>query len=908
VEYIQVNSKVTDKIFTLPNLISVVRLLLVPVFVVLLVAYENNVAAFVLFLIAVLTDFVDGAVARSTGQVSKLGQQLDPIVDRILIAAAVVAVFAVGRVPLWIVVLLIARDVLLFIFMARLSAAERQQFKVAFIGKAATAINMAGFCSLILFWPQLGGLGLIEASFLPGFGTSEAPLGIWFLYLGVILAWATGIHYVRRSKTGDYSSDGGHRNRSASSPSNRWHNNDSAWSSKSTRQAASSVKRPNNHGAAQKDRWPQQGNRQGGRQGSHQANRQGKQQASRQGGVAVLQVLNTPKKLLIAGVACLLLLSFLVFYGCDGVRNFGVIHHGVSVGSIDVSAMTEEEAAELLAAELGALAMQAPINLYASEGAALHGVTINTLQLGNGVSDLNPTEDNSIVSSWSISPATLNAEVDGRQLAAEAYGIGRSGDFFFGRLAANIFGVTITPKIEISEDRLRYLEEMLTKSIGNPMVNATIRFDGGRFVVVNGQNGRVVDETRFESLLQQAFFNENREVIVPMVDRLMRVDKEAARQVAESIQQIISEPVTLTYTGNNWTLLPEHLGWFINTEVIQDNRGNWRLVPSVDAALLELHLPLIIGQLEDQVTPLNAEFVVVEGLLQILPSQNGTGINYEQLTEDLEELLFGDASAAKDSDDNQNRVVPIQIGVLEPGIKTSEAEAYDFSTRIGEYTLHYPYIPYESVVNIHVAANHINSSIIAPQETWSLIESVGEFTAANGFVDAQIIVHGEYVDGMGGGVCTVATTIFNAAWETGYPIIERVNHSLRAERYPLGRDAAIAYPYADLKFQNDTDNYLLLTMTYTEDSITCIFWGVPPGYQVESIQGEFIEGADFIKLEIVDESLAPGQSYLDRAGLKASKVEVTRIVYDAEGNVKEKRIFYSSYDATHEIVKVGPGG
>jgi len=250
--------------------------------------------------------------------------------------------------------------------------------------------------------------------------------------------------------------------------------------------------------------------------------------------------------------------------------------------------------------------------------------------------------------------------------------------------------------------------------------------------------------------------------------------------------------------------------------------------------------------------------------------------------------------------------VPIQIGVLEPSIKTSDAESYDFSSRICEYTLYYPYVTPESVVNIHVAANHINSSIVAPQSTWSFIETVGDFTAEKGFVESLIIVDGYYVDGIGGGICTVASTIFNAAWEAGYPIVERVNHSLRAERYPLGRDSAIAYPYADLKFQNDTDNYLLITMLYTEESITCILWGIPPGYIVESIEGEFVEGADFVKIEVVDEDLQEGQSYVDREGLKASKVEVTRIVYDAQGNLKEKRIFYSSYDATNEIVKVAP--
>jgi hypothetical protein len=123
----------------------------------------------------------------------------------------------------------------------------------------------------------------------------------------------------------------------------------------------------------------------------------------------------------------------------------------------------------------------------------------------------------------------------------------------------------------------------------------------------------------------------------------------------------------------------------------------------------------------------------------------------------------------------------------------------------------------------------------------------------------------------------------------------------------LGRDAAIAYPFADLKFENDTDFYLLLTMSYTEDSVTARLWGVPPGYIVETIVGDLVESdVDFPKKEEVDEDLQPWESYIDIEGKRASRVEVTRIVYYADGTLKSKKVFYSSYDATTEITMVAP--
>ncbi|MDR2036259.1 MAG: VanW family protein [Coriobacteriales bacterium] len=874
---------VSNKIFTLPNLISFTRLLLVPVFAVLFVGYHSDIAAFILFLVAITTDFVDGAVARATNQVSRLGQQLDPLVDRVLILTAVILVFIVGRVPVWILVLLVARDACMLVLLFRLRAVGQINFKVAFIGKLATACNMVGFCFLILNWPELAGLGVIDAGFLPGWGSKPAPLGIWFLYAGVILAWIAGIYYILRARQTELLPPPGQRATTYSATA-RGRFDGSAWDHKSARRASSARRTtaPGPGRTTQKQKFNYQ-----------------------QGAAALFQVLNTPKKLLIALAVFISLIVLLFFYSCDGIKNFGVIHQGVQVGVVNVSQMKEDKAADLLTKELNALAMQTPVNLFATETAAQAGVTSSTVQLGNGVND-SQIELNYEATSWSITPATLNAEVSGTQLAEEAYGVGRGADFFLGRIAANTLGVTLKPRLDISEDRLTYLESMLTQSIGTPMCNASMSFDGKNFIAKDGQDGFVVNSKPFEKMLQQSFFSEDRTIVVPMVVSRMQVGLGAAKKVAEQTQQAIAEPVYLTYVGASWTLTTEQLGQVITSSVQQDEAGNWKLVPTVDPELLKELVPGIIGQIEDQIVPLNAEFVVVDGALQIMPSQNGTGIDYKRLAQDINSVLFGQDPASEEMQDSAQRVVPMYIGILEAELQYSDLAAFEFATKVGEFTLKYPYVPQASITNIHAAADHLNSTIIAPQEIWSFIDTVGEFTAENGFVDALVIVDGAYADGMGGGSCTAASTVYNAVYEAGYPIVERVNHSLRITRYPLGRDAAIAYPYADLKFKNDTDNYLLLTMTYTDDSVTCILWGIPPGYKVESIAGELVESGEFAKKEVLDEDLDPGERYVDVEGLKASKVEVTRVVYNADGSLKEKRIFYSSYDSTTEITKVGP--
>ncbi|MDR2106081.1 MAG: CDP-alcohol phosphatidyltransferase family protein [Coriobacteriales bacterium] len=189
---------VTTKVFTIPNLLSLIRLFLLPVFFVLLVQYENNILAFIVLLVASLTDLIDGSVARATHTVSKLGQMLDPFVDRVFIVVGVIAIFIAGRVPLWLLLLLLGRDACLLVLAIYQKRRFNRDFEVIFLGKLATALVMAGFCSLVLWWPILPGAGVVELSLLPGWGAAAAPLGIWLLYAGAVFSVITAAIYLRR--------------------------------------------------------------------------------------------------------------------------------------------------------------------------------------------------------------------------------------------------------------------------------------------------------------------------------------------------------------------------------------------------------------------------------------------------------------------------------------------------------------------------------------------------------------------------------------------------------------------------------------------------------------------------------------------------------------------------------------
>lgn len=187
--------QVSSKIFTIPNIISFVRLCFIPAFLALLLN-GKDIPACIVFSIAAGTDWVDGQVARRTNSVSKLGQLLDPFVDRCLVISVVLGLLLVGRVPLWIVVLVLARDLYLLINGTWLLTKWNVRVPVIYPGKFAATLIYVGFAALLLNMPLINGLGWVDAAWLPGFNSEPVGWGIWFVYAGMFLNIFTTSYYV----------------------------------------------------------------------------------------------------------------------------------------------------------------------------------------------------------------------------------------------------------------------------------------------------------------------------------------------------------------------------------------------------------------------------------------------------------------------------------------------------------------------------------------------------------------------------------------------------------------------------------------------------------------------------------------------------------------------------------------
>lgn len=191
----QKTEAVTNRIFTIPNVISFIRLCMVPVYMVLLLNGYDLLATF-MFALAAGTDWIDGQLARRTNCVSKLGQLLDPAVDRVLMSCGVIGLMLVGRLPIWIVVVVLGRDLMLLVGGAYLLKRYHERVAVIYPGKVATTFLFAGFAGLLLNMPLIGGLGWFDVSWLPGFGSRACSWGIWFVYAGLLVGLFTTMYYV----------------------------------------------------------------------------------------------------------------------------------------------------------------------------------------------------------------------------------------------------------------------------------------------------------------------------------------------------------------------------------------------------------------------------------------------------------------------------------------------------------------------------------------------------------------------------------------------------------------------------------------------------------------------------------------------------------------------------------------
>lgn len=338
----------------------------------------------------------------------------------------------------------------------------------------------------------------------------------------------------------------------------------------------------------------------------------------------------------------------------------------------------------------------------------------------------------------------------------------------------------------------------------------SVTAEGAALVVVPGSDGSGVSLDQLaDELRQAAEDSQTDEVRVnvepqPLPPRFSDADAQA---LVDLVNVSLSEPITVV-TGS------------ITTPVDGAAVAGWLTVtPGDDGLKLGVDPQRVIDSLSAINTVDRPEvpvgFAVVDGAVTTSP---GTGAV----------VCCDPASASEviEAITTPGRTATLTM-IEAPLVKNSQwAAALGINQPVGSFTTNYP-AGQDRAINIVRIAEIIRGTVIEPGTTFSVNETTGPRTEAEGFVPGGIIVNGKLSTGVGGGISQFATTLFNAAFFAGLDIPDFMMHTLYISRYPYGREATLAWPTVDLKITNNTPYGIMIWTESTPESITVTLYSTP---------------------------------------------------------------------------------
>jgi vancomycin resistance protein YoaR len=495
---------------------------------------------------------------------------------------------------------------------------------------------------------------------------------------------------------------------------------------------------------------------------------------------------------------------------------------------------------------------------------------------------------------FAIRPIELGVEPDWKAAIAAAQ---RQGDGFgplrgFKRLDVQVFGADVTPPIRVLTGALQYKLELIAKDVNRAPRDAALVRRGLKITVVPARAGIVLDRaaaTRIVVRELAALDRSGTHVELPLVTRQPRVRAAALAQAARQARVALSAPVRLELGPTRWRLTPRRIARLLD-------------LPSGGRTTLEIGGPVArdwLVRLARRVEKpsKDATFSVDGSHVQVVAARPGTRLDAARAADSVLRAASRRRAGL--------RVAQLPVEESPAKLSTAAARAMHIRGLVSSYTTEYGGIP-NRIHNVELVAHLVDETLIGPGATFSFNQTTGERNAAKGFLEAPVIVNGELTTGLGGGVCQVSTTVFNAAFEAGVRITDRTNHALYISHYPQGRDATVDYPSVDLRFVNDTGNWLLLRTFVSSSSLTVSLYGTPVHRKVVSSTGSLVShGVPPLK-KTVDPSLASGEKVVDDYGVPAMTTSVTRDVYSADGKLLYHDVWYSSYRAEPKLVRIAP--
>ncbi len=487
-----------------------------------------------------------------------------------------------------------------------------------------------------------------------------------------------------------------------------------------------------------------------------------------------------------------------------------------------------------------------------------------------------------------IVPAEAGLSVDYEASVAEAGGEEswdplRLWNYFTG-------GDTFEAEVSVDDAAFQAYLAGLDEQLGTTARDGAIAFDGGKVVTTQARTGTALDPTETLAALRTTFLeDEPTDVALEMSEVEPAIDAGDVEEALDAFASpAVAAPVTLAFEGSNVKVFPGDY-----TAALSLVPTDGELVPTLDAATLTE----VVGSKVTSGAPVDASVALVDGRPVVTPAKPGVTFDEQQL-----EAGFLETVAKPQGE----RTLQLTAKVAKPAFTTKDARALQVKERVSTFTTYFPYAEYRNV-NIGRAAEIIDGTLLKPGETFSLNDTVGERTEANGFTKGYVISDGILIQDLGGGVSQMATTLFNAMFFAGLEDVEHKPHSFYIDRYPVGREATVAWGAVDLRFTNDTPYGVLIDTSFTNSTpsssgaVTVTMYSTKY-WDITTTTGERYNLTQPKTRRIDDLTCHPNE------GFGGFEIDVVRYFSPVGSNTetREDEVFHTTYTPSDTVICTNP--
>lgn len=551
-------------------------------------------------------------------------------------------------------------------------------------------------------------------------------------------------------------------------------------------------------------------------------------------------------------------------------------YHGIMLGKADVSGLTLKE-------------LDDRISLY------------KTAIEKEGMKIISPKK------TYRLSTATASADASAARdliafrtngLAQTMYNTGKSGGVF--KNLKTIFSLLVVPKkftigFEYDEKKAaEILEDFFQGEEAAPQ-NANIKIGEENILsAVKEKEGKIFPWDKINQEIKNRLSNLSFEPVrISLETKAPQIISADAKAAEAKVSQILGRlPLKAEFGEKSWGITKEVLAGGLALERKSDDK----IIVALDDQAIGDFFDKIAEEIE--AAALDSKFKMENGrVAEFQASKPGIAIDRELTKQNIIEAL----------NDPAKPTVEIEAKEILPQYTDSEANNFGINELVAQGKTSFAGSPKNRRINIKVAAEKLNGTIIKPGETFSAIMAVGPVDAKNGYLPELVIKGDRTTPEYGGGLCQIGTTFFRLVLNAGLPILERRNHSYRVHYYepPAGMDATIYEPKPDFRFTNDYQTPLLLQTRIDGDNLIFEFYGTKDDRTAESSEPRIYNYVKPGPKKIIEtDTLKPGETKCVEKAHTGADAEFTYTVKYANGETK-KETFASHYKPWQEVCLVG---